>query len=409
MSNTSQLRRQLCFGLGMGLASPMAMSRGLPDRRAPPGHAGVEASGRHYRTVHHLGDLEGSEVDAGLLLATDGKGYGTAALGGSHGLGTVYRIGAGKNLKVVHHFASPSRGGAHPVAPVIEVDGALYGVTAEGGAAGAGVAFRWSHDTGYAVLHDFGGAPDGRLCWGGLLFASDGFFYGGTYFGGDHDAGVVYRMDKAGTVTPLWQLGAAGDPSLVMAAPIEGADGYLYGTSRAGGAHDGGTVYRLAKDGSDREVIFSFDGSHGSVPAVPLLETADGSLYSVTTFGGASDAGTVFRLRPDGTHTVLHEFTGGPDGREPNTELLMIEPGVFVGTTTFGGGHGFGSGVVYQIRDDGGFQRLHAFGGTVDGLPDGARPSGALLRLADGQVVGTCRGGGVSDQGTIWKLTPALA
>ena len=410
MNHASQRRRQVCFGLGMGLASRIAMPRGLGDVLLSHPPADGQVSGLHYGTVHHFNDLEGADADAGLLLASDGKGYGTTALAALYGHGALYGIGAGKRLKVVHAFRGGRRDGSHPVAPVIEVDGALYGVTTEGGDANGGVAFRWSQDSGYGVLHEFGiAAGDGWLCWGGLLFASDGYFYGAAYRGGEFGGGLVYRMDKAGIVTPLWPLGAQGDPEWPMAAPIEGMDGRLYGTTSGGGAYSGGTVYRLAKHGTEREVLFSFSGPDGRSPQVPLLQTPDGSLYGVTTFGGASDAGTVFRLQPDGTHALLHEFTGGRDGREPNTELLMTEPRVFLGTTTFGGGHGFGSGVVYQVSDGGGFQRLHAFGGTVDGEPDGARPSGALLRLADGRVVGTCRGGGITNHGTIWRLTPPLA
>lgn len=401
MSNPSQRRRQIClglgFGLGAGLACDLAMPRGLGAVPRPAG-SDEEASGLMYHTVHHFSGDQGSQISSGLLLASDGNAYGTAGRGGLRDFGTIYRITPGKNVKMLHSFR-PRVDGFYPVAPPIEAAGALYGVTSEGGPGSGGVAYRLAHDTGYTLLHEFGVTPgDARGGWGGLLWASDGYFYGASNFGGDNNRGLVYRMDLAGNVTPLWHLGAPGAPALSLAALIEGADGRLYGTTRGGGAHGKGTIYRLAKDGSEQEVLFSFSGADGNSPQVPLLETADGGLYGVTTFGGTHNVGTVFRFRPDGTHTVLHEFSG-PDGREPNTELLMIEPGVFMGTTTFGGE--LGGGVAFLIHDDGSYQRVHRFGGTVNGVADGKEPSSNLVKGPAGQVIGTCRKGGANEQGTI--------
>ena len=411
MNNASRLRRRICLGLGMGLASNLAWAGGLGRAFGSAGEAVEDVGGVRYTTVHDFAGLAGPEADSGILLASDGNGYAVTGRGGTRNLGTIYRITPGKDVKVLHSFGGKRQGdGNYPVAPLIEVGGALYGVTSEGGSTNGGVAFRLAHDTGYTVLHDFGVTPgDASLCWGGLLFASDGHFYGASYYGGTNNRGLVYRMDMAGTVTPVWHLGAAGAPAFPLAAVIERADGRLYGTTRGGGALGHGTIYSVAKDGSDLQVVFSFNGLNGSSPQVPLLETADGGLYGVTTIGGTHGRGTAYRLAPGGVHTVLHSFTGGEDGREPNTELLMVEPGVFMGTTTFGGGGGLGSGVAYVVHDDGTYRRLHRFGGTVHGKPDGAWPTGALCRAAGGQVVGVCRIGGANGQGTIWKMTPVPA
>src|SRR5687768_8663621 len=94
-----------------------------------------------------------------------------------------------------------------------------------------------------------------------------------------------------------------------------GTDGALYGTTSAGGAVNGGTVFKLSTDGATwtRTVIHSFgSGFDGAFPSSGVIVGADGNLYGTTTAGGAAGRGTVFRLSNDGsgwTYALLHEFT----------------------------------------------------------------------------------------------------
>src|SRR6266567_357657 len=58
--------------------------------------------------------------------------------------------------------------------------------------------------------------------------------------------------------------------------------------------------------------------------------------------GGASSncpgrCGTVFKLDTSGNETVLHSFTGSPDGASPYGALVMDTAGNLYGTTTQGG------------------------------------------------------------------------
>ena len=162
-------------------------------------------------------------------------------------------------------------------------DGALYGVTARGGAADAGVAYRLDVDGRWEVLHSFDTTGDGGFaCVAGLLRASDGQFYGASVWGGAHDHGVVFRLGKDGTFTPLWPLGLPGEPEFVRSALIEGADGRLYGTSVLGGADTWGTVFSLGRDGSDRRVVHSFEYATEAAPVASPVQGTDGFLYGTT-------------------------------------------------------------------------------------------------------------------------------
>jgi len=74
---------------------------------------------------------------------------------------------------------------------------------------------------------------------------------------------------------------------------------------------------------------------------------AQGNLYGTTTEGGTHFWGTVFKLAPDGTETVLYSFNGQPDGENPIAGLIMDAQGNLYGTTPNGGAYGFGA--VFEI------------------------------------------------------------
>src|SRR5258708_24762044 len=75
--------------------------------------------------------------------------------------------------------------------------------------------------------------------------------------------------------------------------------------------------------------IFSFHGPDGGNGSTPLVQGRDGNLYGTTTTLGTSDFGTIFKVTPDGQHTVIHNFTGG-EGYFPSG-LVLGTNGKFYG------------------------------------------------------------------------------
>ena len=74
-------------------------------------------------------------------------------------------------------------------------------------------------------------------------------------------------------------------------------DGNLYGTTTYGGSSsNSGTIFKLAPNGREK-VIHSFKASDGTGPQGALLLTPNGVLFGLTTAGGNSDAGVVFKLK----------------------------------------------------------------------------------------------------------------
>jgi uncharacterized repeat protein (TIGR03803 family) len=81
-----------------------------------------------------------------------------------------------------------------------------------------------------------------------------------------------------------------------------------------------------------------------------LIRDDDGNLYGTTEFGGAFGYGTVFKLDPTGTETILYSFAGGMDGEYPIAGLVRDAIGNLYGTTADGGlGASFGYGTVFEL------------------------------------------------------------
>ena len=238
---------------------------------------------------------------------------------------------------------------------------------------------------------------------------------GGGIKSGRHELGqgAIFELTPHGSEKVLYTFKGGVDGRFPDSGLIEDAAGNLYGVTSEGGRGDStangyeccGTVFKLSPDGTE-SVLYAFQGgSDGAFPQGNLLEDASGNLYGATYIGGDQDChifgppgcGTIFKLAPDGTKTMLHAFKGGTDGVSPNGALVMDESGDLYGTTSEGGAGGgrqlCGCGVVFKLSPDGREVILHAFRYS----PDGAFPLAGLLRDSAGNLYGTTSGGGVRE------------
>jgi uncharacterized repeat protein (TIGR03803 family) len=193
---------------------------------------------------------------------------------------------------------------------------------------------------------------------------------------------------------------ASGDPTNPSFSGIvaRGRDGNLYTTAPQGGSMGDGAVIKIS---GTLNVLYSFDGIHGSDPEGGLTLATDGNFYGTTCSGGTSGSGTVFKITPSGSLTVLHNFTGGGDGQCPYAPPIQGTDGNFYGTT-YGGGAGYG--VVYKMTSSGALTPLYKFD-----LTHGLQPFAPLVQGTDGNFYGTTASGGNngSDAGVIFRITPA--
>ena len=130
-------------------------------------------------------------------------------------------------------------------------------------------------------------------------------------------------------------VGSPNDGSCPQAGLMQGSDGNFYGTTLYGGTNGDGTVFRISPSGSHTN-LYSFAGglSDGANPYAGLVQGSDGNFYGTTLYGGANDNGTVFRISPSGSYTILYSFAGAPnDGSNPSAGLVQGSDGNFYGTT----------------------------------------------------------------------------
>jgi uncharacterized repeat protein (TIGR03803 family) len=199
------------------------------------------------------------------------------------------------------------------------------------------------------VLYSFTGGSDGGYPLAGVIRDSKGNLYGTTNGGGASYAGVVFKVDTSGNETVLYSFTGGSDGGYPLAGVIRDSKGNLYGTTNGGGASGAGVVFKVDTFGNET-VLYSFTGgSDGGYPLwVVLVRDSAGNLYGTTNGGGASGAGVVFKVNAAGNETVLHSFTGGADGGNPYAGVILGPEGNLYGTTAFGGETN--AGVVFEIK-----------------------------------------------------------
>ncbi len=189
-----------------------------------------------------------------------------------------------------------------------------------------------------------------------------------------------------------------------QAGVIFDQSGNLYGVTEYGGAYNFGTVFQLTPSPSGEwteTVLHSFTGvPDGIWPQGGLATDGLGNVYGTTSHGGDPNTGcgTVFALSPSEsgwTFTILHTFTAGKDGCGPTADLSYF--GALYGTTAAGGCHH--DGTVFQMSTSG-------TGYVVNCLGSGNKWPGGL-GVCDGFLCGTSYlGGGAQRRGSIWYFGP---
>ena len=346
---------------------------------------------------------------AGALLLSGSTLYGMTNRGGTANEGTIFGIGTdGAGFNVVRPFAGFPTDGQQPYGSLIQSGATLYGMTPGGGSAGAGTVFQIRTDgTNYGLLHQFANnAVEGHSPYGSLV-RSGSIVYGATRAGGAANLGTVFKMNIDGRgLSVLYSFaGGPGDGQHPQYATLVLSGSTLYGTTLGGGSALAGTIFKINTDGTGYAVLHSFTGgpNDGQTP-FGSLTLSGSSLFGMTNQGGTTGNGTLFKINTDGTgFGVVHSFAGGPaDGAGPRGDLTLSGSTLF-GMTTTGGADALGT--IFGIgTDGGGYGVLHSFAG---GPGDGANPEGSLI-LAGSTVFGMTAIGGSSNLGVVFSFPVAV-
>ncbi len=284
----------------------------------------------------------------------------------------------------------------------------------------------------FNLLHTFTNSPDGALPGDGYsygvppLLDSKGNLFGTTTWGGaancvqETGCGTVYRINKRGNYSVLYSFTGGSDGSNPWASLSEDAAGNLYGAATGNGSIPApSSVFKLTQAG-ELTVLHDFTGvPDGNVAnTTPILDAA-GNLYGTTLTGGfvcnseyfSSGCGVIYRVDAKGQYNVIHTFKKISDGFQPQG-LAMDAAGNLYGSTGWGGetcllGKAFGCGTVYKLDRSGKYRVLHRFKSK-----DGEFPNPVTVDAA-GNVYGIAVGGGDTKCsppdgcGTIFKIDTA--
>jgi uncharacterized repeat protein (TIGR03803 family) len=261
---------------------------------------------------------------------------------------------------------------------------------------------------------------DGALPFAGLANVS-GTLYGTTRLGGTSGCfggygtlgcGTVFKVTPSGEGSAIYSFKGPPDGEISF-APLTNVKGILYGTTLKGGnsscgssTSGCGTVFKITPSGTET-VLHSFAGGNdGETPAWTPLILVNGSLYGVTGLGGKNGGGTLFKVTTSGKESIVYRFKA--NAPESNPEGLIYSRGAFYGPSVGGGGvYGNDYGSIFKVTMSGKKSTVYIF----KGFPDGALPEGQLALLR-GTLYGTTFGGGINQCGTwgcgtVFEITAA--
>ena len=287
-------------------------------------------------------DTTGSAPIGGLVQSSGGSLYGTTSGGGVDSSGTVFRITTTGALTTLYTFTDLGDG-SDPVASLSLSGSSFYGTTA-GGTTGYGTVFETTNTGSLGTIYAFTGGTDGGNPTGSPVLGGDGNLYGTTSNDGDYGYGTIYRITTSGSFSVIYSFTGGTDGANPVAGLLKPGDGYFYGVTEYGGAGAAGTVFRITTTGTLTTLHAFTGGTDGANPVANLILGSDGYLYGTTTAGGSAALGAIFRVSTTGgAFTSLYSFTGGADGSAPNGSLVEGANDTFYGTTNTGGADGFGT------------------------------------------------------------------
>lgn len=346
------------------------------------------------------GSADGLNPGSNLVLASDGKLYGTAQKGGANGNGAVFALNTdGSNFTVIHSFTAASDG-ADPGSLIQYPDGNLYGSTLSGGPNGGGVFFQIvpnGANSTFNIIYQFqviDGTSDGYQVSDAMI-GGDGKFYIVGRFGGTYGIGQVMQLDTLGHKADVYDFGTVGndngtDGAYPLGPPLESIDGNLYGTTTSDGPNGYGNVYRLLTSlppvisltstpnyvppGEALTLSWAVTNAYSKDAQVCIARSSDNSWTGTVPISGSAT------VTPTGTGAIFYALTCG--GKETATITVNGFTPLSVTTTSLPNG---------KIDTAYSPMQLAAGGGTPPynwSITSGALPAGLSMAASTGIIAG---------------------
>jgi hypothetical protein len=289
----------------------------------------------------------------------------------------------------------------------------------------------------FQVLHNFTGGRDGANPLDGLTIDRNGNLYGTASAGGNQiygcdnsygttGCGAVFELARSGAgwiLRPLYDFQGGNDSGNPGFGVVFGPDGALYSlTNGGGGCNDDymcGNVFRLAPPPTSctsficnwqETILHQFTGQpDGSLPASRVIFDSTGNMYGVTFFGGLYNGGVVYELSRNGsgwTENVIYSFNiNGTNGEGfPGGQLAIDPAGDLYGAAGCSQMMGCFYGEVWQLQHSQGSWKLNALFQFNGG--NGYQPIG-VIRDSSGNLFGTTLGDGGNQSAAVYELSPS--
>ena len=330
--------------------------------------------GTGLNVAHSFQGPAGYHPYGNILMASDGNLYGTCYDGGDYGSCTVFRFDPTAQV-YTDVYSFDIMHGDYPRSGVVEGPaGKLYGAASGGGTSGGGVIYSYDMNTEvYTDLYNMSGSF-GSIPYGNPIFHSDGKLYGLTTSGGLYGAGVIYQFDVISNIyTDVFDFDGTNG-SNAKGSLVEGNDGSLYGMTSSGGANGVGTLFSFNPSEGIFTKLVDFTAATGSIPQGTLTLGTDGKLYGMTSAGGVHSMGVLFSYNPvNGVYTDLFDFSQ-TDGATPLGKVMQ-SGNILCGSTSAGGDHGMGVMFNFDMTN-GTYTKVLDFDGN-----NGANPNGGFLEV----------------------------
>jgi uncharacterized repeat protein (TIGR03803 family) len=250
-------------------------------------------------------------------------------------------------------------------------------------------------------------------------FDSHGNLIGSIFAGGEgwcNYCGSVFALTpKSGgrwVETELWEFDGQNDGDYPSAVALGPAD-QIYGTTTGPTSFSavfGGAIFELTPALSPSGMwtfnqLYRFPFTDGQWPSAGLIADSAGNLYGATSFGGANNVGSVFRVSPTANgwnESLIYNFgppSNAPYASEVPSGLGFDPQGNLIGTTEAGGA--YLSGSVFELipRAGGGWNEkdIYSFQSLVE-------PIGNVVFDQVGRIYGVTHYGGAYNSGMIFQL-----
>lgn len=345
-------------------------------------------------------DLTGSNGNKPLgtpTLASNGKIYGLTNAGGTAGQGVIFEYNPLTDT-YVRKVSLNASSGAYPFGSLMQTtNGKIFGLTSEGGTAEKGVIFEYDfHTNTYTKKADLNSCQ-GKTPYGSLIQASNGKFYGTTFFGGTYDDGTLFEYDSAtGTCQKLVDFFNTNSGRFPYGALVEASNGKLYGSTGDGGSHGRGVIFEYDYNLNVFTKKADFDVGDGVYPVGSLVE-ANSKLYGMTKSSDMSYKGVIFEYDYNANTLIKKKEFIGSDGSYPRGSLTLGANGKLFGMTSWGGAYDKGVLFEYDPVTNSYDQKLN-FDTTT-----GYHPHGTLLQASNGKLYGMNQMGGDYNQGVLFE------